>query len=193
MSFTPQPRGISLLEVIIASMILMTAATALVVATTSMMHKTRLSDELRAANFAARQRMEEMLQVGDIFALKKQVAASDTFPVYLNRDLSQNSVGGIELQGIGGVNAAEIVLVEREDIAPTDLGRDMTSNTELALSKPDGKPDGVFFCPLPMDFNGNGTADDIGTIVANKLLIGVVVRWITANGREERYELWSVK
>jgi type II secretory pathway pseudopilin PulG len=167
-----QPRGISLLEVMIATMILMVAATALVVATMSAMHKTRLSDELRAASFAARQKMEELLH-DDILTIKSKVAADDTFAVYLNGSDDKVSAHKIELPGIGGANAAEIILVDTEDKTAAGLG--------------------VTLCPLPMDFNGNGTTNDASPIQANKLLIGVVVRWITANGREERYELWSVK
>jgi hypothetical protein len=44
-----------------------------------------------------------------------------------------------------------------------------------------------------MDFNGNGTMGDADPIVPVKLLIGIVVRWTTTNGLEQRYELWSVR
>lgn len=184
-----QPRGLSLMEVMIAVMLLAITATAVVIATTSSMRNTRLSDETRAVAFAARKELEKYLSpMTDITSVKTQVAANSTFKVFLN-DVAGTDADGvnrkrIELPGLKGLDPGEVILVDSEQIAANQLGRDLTGGIG---------PDGVSLCPLPMDFNGNGTMGDADPIVPVKLLIGIVVRWTTTNGVEQRYELWSVR
>lgn len=180
-----QPRGISLMEVMVAVVILAITATAVVTATTSSMRNTRLADETRAASFAARKKMEELLS-NTIGGIKIEIATKgDTFEVYLN-DIAGGTTKQIELLGPKGLPAGEVILIEDELADPAMLGRDLSGGAG---------PDGVTLCPLPMDFNGNGTTDDAAGTKPGpvKLLVGVVIRWTSTNGLEQRYELWSVR
>lgn len=174
-----ESRGFSLVEVMVACVILIVVATGVVIATTSSMRQTRTADEFRAASFAARQKMEQLLAMG----VSEIKALDPEFDVNSNDSPTGDANNAIFLQGPNGFQAGEIILVDREDADPQLLGRDIT---------PPAGPDGVSLCPLPMDFNGNLTVNDPGVILPTKALIGVVIRWISANGVEQRYELWSV-
>jgi Tfp pilus assembly protein PilV len=166
---TARPSGFSLLEVIIMASILAISALALAQSTLGAMHQTRLANEMRAASFAARQRMEEVL-------MNLAPLANANYPVMLN----SNGVP-VVLPGINGANALEVIVVSNETTDPATLGRDLDGNG----------PAGAQFSPLPMDLDGDGVVD--GARPNIKSLVGVLVRWISFNGREQRYELWSVK
>lgn len=189
-----QPRGISLMEVMVATGMLAVTATAVVMATTGSMRNTRLADETRAVAFAARKELEKYLSpVTDITSVKTQIAANNTFKVYVN-DVDGAGITKIELPGIRGFDAGEVILVDNEQVTPAQLGRDLTGDSD---GSDDGNPDGVSLSPLPMDFNGNNTTNDANNVAfqksACKALIGVVIRWTSTNGLEQRYELWSVR
>lgn len=109
-----------------------------------------------------------------------------------------------------GDKTGEIVVMFDEDVQTIRAdntyayGRDLTGGlpaTGAPFGTPDGKPDGTTFPPIgDMDMNkviggdmrvlGLNPASGVGT--TGRLPVGVIIRWVGAEGREERYELWTV-
>lgn len=188
-------RGIALLEVMIAAMLVAIAVTAIAQATVNSMLATRQVDERLAASLAARKKMEEIAntpfdQIVDRYRYGGTIG--NTFDVYMTEAGSGSQT---LLQGLSdpyGIpqKAAEIIIITNEDSTAADYGRDL---------KPyDGRPDSCEFVGLPMDLNGNGTLGD-GNVwgslpnqrTAVRFPVGIVVRWPGVKG-DERYELWNV-
>lgn len=171
--FRTRASGVSLLEVLIMAVILGICAMALGQAMMGSMHQTRMADEMRAASFAARKQLEDMLGK-DINVIES--LHGTTFPVQLS------SAPVLMLPGPGDVDAGEIIVFNNEEQKASKVGRDLDGVNG---------PDGVTLAPWPIDLNSDGVVDK--NLKTNRIVVGVVVRWITFAGLEQRYELWSVR
>lgn len=169
--------GLSIIEVLIMAVILGICALGLGQAMMGAMNQTRMADEMRAASFAARSKLEMVLSqsIQDIENNYAPGKGSQTFQVLLSENPK------LILPGLLDDNAGEVVLLDQENLLTSQVGRDL-----------DGKngPDGVTMAPCPMDLDGN-PAGSGGT--RKRIVVGIVVRWITFAGLEQRYELWSVR
>lgn len=175
-----RPAGFSLLEVLIMAVILGICALALGQAMMGSMNQTRLANEMRAASFAARAKLEEVLaKLPSAWTDYRPGGSKQEFKVFLSGS-ETNQV--LELSGPNENPAGEVVIIEDENTDIRKIGRDLDGDTF---------GDGVSMCPWPMDLNSDGVTPSAGT--ATRALVGVVVRWQSVGGTEQRYELWSVR
>lgn len=211
------PRGITLLEVILATFILAVCAMSLLIASTTSGQATRQSSEYASAVAAARRKMEDLCNIRDFDTLvagygETNPTVGNTFKVYLNdsvqyvdntgtKQRGQELVGYYKLvNGVANYDAGEVVIITTENRAASTYGY------KCQLSPTDTYPDGtktnggINFSYLPIDLNGNGTTTDGNCYnmtsvpqvkTAKRLPVGVIVRWQGANG-PERYELWTI-
>jgi Tfp pilus assembly protein PilV len=208
-----KPRGLSILEVMLAVFILSVAALALLGASITSAGATRQSAEYAAAVSAARKKMEEVSSTQFASLVKTYGVGSTgtTFKVYLNegteyRNSANKTARGIELQGfrkvVSGVDnydAGEIVIVTSESAAASTYA--YACSRSPSDPKPDnGQPGGISFGGIPLDLNadGNTTSGNCYNLAvtpnvttAVRLPVGVIVRWDGPHG-PERYELWTI-
>ncbi|HLX62867.1 MAG TPA: hypothetical protein VKX17_16445 [Planctomycetota bacterium] len=207
-------RGLSMLEVMLAGMILALCACAMLVASYTSAQATKQSAEYSAAVSAARKKMEELCST-NFDALvqrygKYNPTAGNTFKVYMDEGtqyVANNAKqSGIELPGfrkvVNGVDnfdAGEIVIVTHETNLPSTYGYSC-SISSTNLWPDNGNPGGISYTGIPIDLNGDGTTTsgncyDLSVTPAVKtavrLPVGVVIRWNGTNG-PERYELWTI-
>jgi type II secretory pathway pseudopilin PulG len=178
------PGGFSLLEVIVVVGMVSACLAALFVAMMSSIKSTRESGERMAAMRAARAKLETISRMAMVDLITAYGEATPLSSREFQVELEINNSLPIYLQGINGRAAGEVVVIQRENGTSTGYGRDLNG---------DGQPDGVQFRGFPVDLNGdNDTAD--GFLGAGSLAhvpVGVIVRWPSGDGREERFELWT--
>lgn len=194
-----RPRGISLVEVVIAAAVVAIAVTAISSSMMNSMLSTQQNGEYLAAQLAARKKMEEIYTVpfSMLVDTYKSTALGgsmgNTFEVSMTDSGSSQATKLMGFTDTNGVPqpAGEVIIITNESARASDYGRD--------LFPADGRPDGCTFVGLPMDLNGNGNTTDGDTWAANgsnrtaiRLPIGVVIRWPGVRG-EERYELWTIR
>ncbi|MEI6233936.1 MAG: hypothetical protein WCT04_12840 [Planctomycetota bacterium] len=205
---TPQPRGLSIMEVMLAVFILSICSLSILTASYTSSTSVQQSAEYAAAVSAARKKMEEIQ--GYTFAKLNQRygpgSRETTFKVYFNEGTEQSTKDafgkvsrGIEMLGfrkvVNGVDkydAGEVVLINNESALSTTYGYSCSRST--TDPKPDnGLPGGINFGGIPMDLNGDGntTSGAVSNSNATRMPVGVIVRWDGQHG-PERYELWTV-
>lgn len=200
-------RGMTLIEVAAMIMILSVGLMMLTRNTVSSIVSTRDSAEYAAAVRAARLKMEELAvapwdKLSTYHGQEFEVALE-----YTPADQEQSTSGaGYALVNknrnlpslrADGKCAGEVVLITNGNAVASSFGRDLTTT---ATGKPpaDGQPDGIAFRGLPIDLTADGVCnalDDcsaVGCTRAARYPVGVVIRWWGANGRPERYELWTI-
>lgn len=175
-----RPSGFSLLEVLIMAVILGVCALALGQAMMGSMNQTRLANEMRAASFASRSKLEEILALEKTSWTEYRAGGTKSeFKVFLSGS-EANQI--LELTGPLDNPAGEIIIIEDENTDIRKAGRDLDGDTF---------GDGVSMCPWPMDLNADGVTPSAG--LATRSLVGIVIRWQSVGGAEQRYELWSVR
>lgn len=183
MSYAPlirtRPSGVSIVEVLIMAVILGACALGLGQAMMGSMHQTRMADEMRAASFAARAKLESVLS-GSIAQIEATYGPSEDEQSFVVQ-LSESPVVILPGVGLAGEKAGEVILLNDESLTMADVGRDLDGV---------GGADGVSMAPWPMDIDANPSGSG-GT--KRRIVVGVVIRWITFAGHEQRYELWSVR
>jgi len=178
-SIRTRTSGISIVEVLIMAVILGACALGLGQAMMGSMHQTRLADEMRAASFAARAKLEAVL-AGTIAEIETTYGPARPQQAFEVR-LSEEPIVILPGVGVAGDKAGEVVLLNDESLGMADVGRDLDGS---------GGADGVSMAPWPMDIDGNPMGSG-GT--KKRIVVGVLIRWITFAGHEQRYELWSVR
>jgi len=191
-SIRTRAAGVSLLEVLIMAVILGVCALALGQAMMGAMHQTRMADEMRAASFSARRALEMVLAKPDINAINTDHGAPaagilwDLNSTTLIRgqvfNVSLSDSPTLTLSGPNDAPAGEVIVLNDENMVLSNVGRNLDGV---------GGPDGVSMAPWPMDLNGDGIIPSAGT--NKRIVVGVVIRWLSVGGTEQRYELWSVR
>jgi len=197
--FKPDPRGLTLFEVVIVTGMLAVFVLAVSGAQTRSMIGTRQSEERAAAMRIAREKLEKLcaMPFEDVYTYYGPTGALRCFDVVLEYSAASSSVlqGKCILPGLTRLGhklpdaAGEVVLMTDESKSASSYGRD--------LSPCDGYPDGINVVGLPLDLTGDGDLTD-GNVwnppsvkTGTTFPIGVVIRWQGVAG-EERYELWTV-
>lgn len=186
-----RPRGLSLLEILVAATLLAICAASLTQAHVTAMSATRQSDEYAAAARATREALEIVAatafdELMIQFPVDPLTQRRFPFRVYLSHDPNDPARG--VLPGLVDDYAGELVIVTDETKDRAAWGGDLLPKN--------GLPDGVKSFPLPLDLNMDGdTLDNHAAIVTNKTgrryPVGVIIRWMGRYG-EERYETWTV-
>lgn len=211
-----QARGLTLLEVMIAICLLAVTAYFLAMTNSASMSATWKAREYQAAARAAREKLEEIQLIGfpdltTTLAARRETTypfrinpfkvmlnfnatgtqAMDVASPQLNSRLDKNSADQPSgfLTGLVDQYAGEVILINDETIPASGWGSDLLAP---------GGPDGVKFASLPFDIDMDGaftsTAAKFSSSGNNaaRFLVGVVIRWPSKNGAEERFEQWTV-